>query len=50
MIAVRRFGLRFEQIPTVFRPLEGRSSFVHGWTVLEFLANLVLYRIREFRR
>ncbi len=50
MIAVRRLGLRFEQIPTVFRPLEGRSSFVHVWTVMEFLANLVRYRIREFRR
>jgi glycosyltransferase involved in cell wall biosynthesis len=50
MLNVRRLGLRFEQIPTVFSKLEGRRSFIRFGTVVEFLVNLARHRVREFRR
>lgn len=50
MLYVRRMGLKFEQIPTVFAKLEGRPSFVRVSTIVEFLVNLARYRLKEFGR
>ncbi len=49
MLEARRLKLRVGELPTVFRRNEWRSSFVKPWTMLEFLKNLVAYRIRYWR-
>jgi glycosyltransferase involved in cell wall biosynthesis len=41
-----RLGLNIAEIPTIFYRNEIRSSFVNGLTILEFLTNLVVYRIK----
>jgi glycosyltransferase involved in cell wall biosynthesis len=50
MIQARRLGLRVGEVETVFLPLADRRSFVHVQAILEFLVNLVRYRLREPRR
>jgi glycosyltransferase involved in cell wall biosynthesis len=50
LIQARRLGFRIGEIETEFLGLTGRRSFVRLGAVLEFLRNLVKYRIREFRR
>lgn len=50
MIQARRLGFRVGEVETVFLPLAGRRSFVHVQAILEFLVNLVRYRIHEPRR
>jgi glycosyltransferase involved in cell wall biosynthesis len=49
MIAARRLGLRMGEIETVFFELLGRRSFINFRTMVEFLRNLVRYRLRESR-
>ena len=48
MIQARRYGFSIVEIPTVFKKLEGRRSFVKTHTIFEFLRNLAMYRMREF--
>jgi len=48
MIQTRRYGFSIVEIPTVFKKLSGRQSFVKTSTMLEFLRNLMIFRIREF--
>lgn len=48
MIQARRLRLNIEEMPTVFRNIESRPSFVKPMAVLEFLANLVWHRFLEF--
>jgi glycosyltransferase involved in cell wall biosynthesis len=49
MIQARRNGLRIGEIPTSFHGLSGRHrSFVRPVAILEFIKNLMVYRIREF--
>ena len=48
MINVRRLKLKFEEIPVVFSELKGRTSFVKVAAILEFMRNLIIYRIKEF--
>ena len=50
MIQVRRLGLRVAELPTTFRSLTGRPSFVRPAAVLAFLRDLLRYRLREPRR
>ena len=50
MIEARRLGLRVGEVPTGFLGLTGRRSFISAGAVLEFLGNLVRYRLREWRR
>jgi hypothetical protein len=50
MIQVRRHGFRVGEIPTGFLGLTGRRSFVSPRAILEFLWNLLKYRVREMRR
>jgi hypothetical protein len=49
MIQARRHRFRIAEIPTEFLGLASRRSFVNFAAILEFLGNLVRFRIREFR-
>lgn len=50
MIQVRRLKLKTYEIPTVFHDIKTRSSFIKPRAIIEFLANLIMYRILEFKR
>ena len=50
MLQARRLGFRIGEIETEFLGLTGRRSFVKMSAVIEFLRNLVRYRILELRR
>jgi glycosyltransferase involved in cell wall biosynthesis len=49
MIQARRLHLNIGEIPTFFRGLKGRKSFVRVLTVFEFIKNLIIFRMREFK-
>ncbi len=46
MLEVRRLGLPFAEVPTVFLENEWRSSFVKFWTIFEIVFYMLLYRIK----
>jgi glycosyltransferase involved in cell wall biosynthesis len=48
MIQARRHNFTIVQIPTVFKKLKGRKSFVRMHTIIEFLKNLTTFRIKEW--
>lgn len=48
MINIRRKKLLVFEFPIEFHKLEGRASFVKFPAMLEFMKNLVIYRIKEF--
>lgn len=50
LIQARRLGFRIGEIETEFLGLSGRRSFIGMAAVVEFLVNLVRYRILELRR
>lgn len=50
MIQARRMRLKTGEIETDFRSIDSRPSFVKPLSIVEFLANLVWYRILEFFR
>ena len=50
MIQARRMRLNIGEIETVFHSIDSRPSFVKPLSILEFLANLVWYRVLEFFR
>lgn len=49
MLNVRRNRMAYHEIPVEFGALEERPSFVSFKAVLEFIKNLIAYRIAEFR-
>ena len=50
MIQARRFGFRIGEIPTVFdRNITGKYSYVRFSAIWEFIKNMVIFRIGEFR-
>ena len=49
MLNIERLKIKFLEIPTHFLELEGRSSFVNFSSVLEFMKNLVLFKIRRWK-
>ena len=49
MIQARRLNLKFAEISTQFEKLISRKSFVKPIAILEFLVNIFLFRLREFR-
>lgn len=49
MIKARRMGLKIGEIPTYFRGLRCRRSFVKPSAILEFAKNLIIFRIKEFK-
>jgi hypothetical protein len=48
MIQARRMELKLGEVETVFHNIDSRPSFVKPLSILEFLANLVWYRVLEF--
>jgi glycosyltransferase involved in cell wall biosynthesis len=50
LIQARRLGFRVDETETEFLGLTGRRSFVRMAAVVEFLGNLLRYRLRELRR
>jgi glycosyltransferase involved in cell wall biosynthesis len=50
LLQARRLGFRIGEIETEFLGLLGRRSFVKTAAVIEFVYNLLRYRIREFGR
>ncbi len=48
MIQARRMKLELGEVETVFHSIDSRPSFVKPLSILEFLANLVWYRVLEF--
>jgi len=49
MIQTRRLKLNFAEISTQFTRLDLRKSFVKPSAIIEFIINMIVYRIREFR-
>ena len=49
MIFARRLDAKIGEIETVFHSIDTRPSFVKPLSILEFLFNLFIYRIKEFR-
>jgi glycosyltransferase involved in cell wall biosynthesis len=50
MIQARRYKFKTGEIPTYFLGLRGsRKSFVNTTTIFEFIKNLIIYRLREFK-
>ncbi|MBI4385184.1 MAG: glycosyltransferase family 2 protein [Nitrospinae bacterium] len=50
MIQARRLHLKIGEVPTVFYGIDSRPSFIKPLALLEFLGNLIYYRILEFVR
>ena len=50
VLEARRQGVEIQEIPTHFVGLTGRRSFIGPKAVLEFVWNLLRYRVRESRR
>ncbi len=46
MLECRRLDLNVAEVPTVFLKNEWRGSFVKVWTILEFVKDLIRYRIK----
>jgi glycosyltransferase involved in cell wall biosynthesis len=48
MIEARRMKFKIDEVETVFHSIESRPSFVKPLSILEFLGNLIWYRVLEF--
>lgn len=48
MIQAKKLGLKIGEMPTVFAKNIRRTSFVKIPTILEFIKNIITYRLREF--
>lgn len=48
MILARRLKAKIGEIETVFYSMDSRPSFVKPLAILEFLGNLLVYRMKEF--
>ncbi len=48
MIKARRLKIKIGEIETSFHSIDARLSFVKPLAILEFLVNLIWYRIKEF--
>ena len=49
MIQARRMKLKIGEVDTVFHNIDSRPSFVKPLSILEFMGNLLRYRLLEFR-
>ncbi len=49
MIQARRLDIDCAEIPAQFKKLSLRKSFIKPVTILEFISNLILFRLCEFR-
>jgi glycosyltransferase involved in cell wall biosynthesis len=46
VLKAQRLGMQIEEIPVTFGKLESRQSFVGPGTILQFLKNLIRFRLR----
>ncbi len=46
MIKISKLGIKFYEFPIEFKELETRNSFVNFSTILEFIRNLISYRLK----
>lgn len=49
MLNVHKLNVSFFEFPTTFKELHGRSSFVKFSAILEFLRNLLIFKLRGFK-
>lgn len=49
MIGARRFKINIGEVPTIFKKNEKRPSFVKFPAIFEFIKNLIIFRIKEFK-
>mgnify|MGYP005640501645 CR=1 FL=1 len=49
IIKARRLNIKFAELPTQFKKLDSRGSFVKPSAIIEFIVNMVLFRLREYR-
>jgi hypothetical protein len=49
LIQARRHGWEIAEVPSAFHEIRYRPSFVKLVAILEFLGNLIWYRMIEFR-
>ena len=47
MILARKLKLKFSEVPVVFAANESRKSFVRFGAIVEFIHNLIVYRIKH---
>lgn len=47
MIKISRMNIPFYEFPIEFLALKGRTSFVNFSTILEFIRNLIIYRLKS---
>jgi glycosyltransferase involved in cell wall biosynthesis len=50
MLNIRRHHMDFHEFPVEFGSLSGRSSFVKFRAIIEFVVNLIVYRLKEFKK
>ncbi|MBU4369658.1 glycosyltransferase family 2 protein [Patescibacteria group bacterium] len=51
MIQARRLKFKIKEIPAHFKKSEGkRDSFIKFFTIFEFIKNLIIYRLKEFKK
>jgi dolichol-phosphate mannosyltransferase len=49
MIEIKRLGVPFFEFPTEFHELSGRKSFVKFSAIFEFIRNLILFKLKDFK-
>lgn len=49
MINIRRNKMKFEEFPIHFYDIKERASFVKFGAILEFIRNLIIFRIKEYK-
>jgi glycosyltransferase involved in cell wall biosynthesis len=49
MIQARHHNVSFSEIPTNFGELSSRNSFIKPAAIIEFIFNMIIFRLREFR-
>ncbi len=49
MINIRRLNMKFFEFPIEFYENTDRASFVKFQTIVEFIKNIIVYRVKEFR-
>ena len=48
MLNIKKLNASFHEIPTHFRELEGRSSFVRFSSIFEFIRNMIFFKLKRW--
>lgn len=49
MINIEKLNVPYFEFPTVFHELKGRKSFIKFTSILEFIYNLIIFKLREWK-